>query len=370
MAATAAAAGTPAPADTSGGGAGMNPFWECSNLFAQPNKLGALASQTHAATVLPGGAQINAGNFLRGLRLVVRSGGGAGTPTADNPWNFFQFLGVQNTDGSEILYQAISGYAYYLRQKYFRPWLRDPALAYDYAQSASPSFTLFLDPEVRQQAGVLENTDTRSQYTWTQTVNTTTAVGDTSTAATIAVTPYVDMWAQPDDHDLNGVPNQRIPPGANLQTKTRHQTFTLNSASSDNNFLSTLTGSALRGAILVVRDGQATPARQDYLTSPIVWTLDQRSLGSLAPDNVFEWMEDQYQCYGSRTARETGVYVFPRFYSPGSMYGQGWLYTANNTAVNWETTTLSTGSNLPGTVELLQEEIYPVGPVDETLLSI
>src|SRR5581483_2749269 len=314
-----------AAAGASGGGgnapaasAGQNPFWEVTNLFSQKNKEGQVTSYQLTTSTLDGGGNINPGNILRGLRLLVRSNGGVGgSATADNPANVFSRLGVQNTDGAEILYSVI----------------------YDYAAGINPSFTMFLQPEVRQQMGALENTDTRSQYRWTQTINTAAnVVSGGSTAPTVTVTPYVDMWAQPDERDLEGVGNQRIPAGVNLQTKTRHQTFTLNSAGSDNNFLSTLTGNAVRFMLLIVRDGNN--ARQDYLTEPISWSLDSRNLGTLAPDIVFQWANDFYAPYSGR-ARPTGVYPFPRFYSPGELYGQGWLYTANSTALNWETATLS-----------------------------
>jgi hypothetical protein len=358
-----------APAQGQTGAAGANPFWEVTNLFAQPNKQGAVLNQLLGAATIPGGGQINPGNYLRGVRLVVRSAGATtGTPTQDNPFNVFQNLGMQNTDGAEILYNVISGYAYAQRQRFMRPWLQDIMTAYDFAQSLNPSFTIFLQPEVRQQLGVLENTDTRSQYSWTQTLNTAAALGCTGTAPTVNVTPYVDMWAQPDEADLEKVPNQRIPPGANLQTKTRHQTFALNAAGSGNSFLSTLQGNAVRCMLLIVRNSLG--GRVDYLTNPIMWTQDQRSLGSLHPDNVFQWAADQYSGYGTRAARPIGIYPFPRFFNPGELYGQGWLYTANSTALQWESTTLGTGINLPGTVELLQEEVYAVGAIDPSLIDI
>ncbi len=357
-----------APAQAAAAG-GMNPFWEVTNLFAQKNKTGAVLSQLLGTDTIEGGGSVNPGNFLRGMRLVVRSTGATtGTPAADNPANVFKSLGLENTDGAEILYNVIGGYAYLQRQRYGRPWLKDPMLAYDYAQSNNPSLTLFLENEVRHTLGVLENTDTRSQYSWTQKLNTAAALGVTGTAPTVTVTPYCDMWAQPDAEDLEKVPNQRVPPGANLQTKTRHQTFTLNGAGSDNSFLSTLQGNAVRFMLLIARDSAS--ARQDYLSNPIAWTQDQRNLGSLAPDIVFQWSEDFYQAYGPRQPRPTGVYPFPRYFNPGALYGQGWLYTANSTALQWESTTDSTAVNVPGTVELLQEEIYAVGPIDPSLLDI
>lgn len=370
MSGAAGAAG--AAAGTGGGGSGGNEFWEVTNLFSQKNRQGAVTGLQLSTSTADGGGQINPGNFLRGVRLAVRTSvpgtGGAAQP--DGAGNFFKQLGLENVDGSEILYNVIGGYAYLQRHRFGRPWLQDPTQAYDYLYDGnSISFTLPLFPEVRQQLGVLENTDTRSQFNWTQTIATSTTVqgGAVSAGATVNVIPYVDMWAQPDAEDLEKTPNQQIPLGTNLQTKTRHQTFTLNGAGSDNNFLSTLTGNAVRWALLIVRDSNG--ARQDYLTDPIQWQLDQRNLGTLSPDIVFQWAEDFYRTYGG-VRRPTGVYPFPRFYDPGSLYGQGWLYTANSTTLYWESSTNANGANLPGTCELLQEEVYATGPVDPSLISL
>ena len=366
--APAASAGAGAPA---GASAQANPFWEVTNLFAQKNRDGVTSAQLGANTVDVAG-NINPGNFLRGLRIMVRSAGGvlgAGVVAPDAPFNVLKRAGMENTDGAEILYNVISGYAHAQKQRFGRPWLADPATAYDYSATVNPAFTLFLSPEVRQQLGVLENTDTRSQYRFSFTLAASTDVFSTAptTAPTVTVTPYADMWAQPDDKDLEDVPNQRIPPGANLQTKTRHQTFTLNNAGADNNLLSELTGNAVRLMLLIVRDG--LNARQDYLSDPISWQLDSRNLGSLSPDVVFQWANDFYAAFGGRT-RPTGVYPFPRFFNPGALYGQGWLYTANSTSLSWESSTAAGAANMPGTVELLQEEVYAVGPVDPALIDL
>ena len=375
--ANAAAGASSAPAQTAPAGSGSaNPFWEVTNLFAQSNKSGTVAATQLGTSTVAGGSNINPGNFLRGLRLVVRTStigvntATNGVPYADFPFNVFQNAGLLNVDGSEILYNVIGGYAWAQVQRFGRPWLRDPSLSYDYSASAiSPSFTLFLQPEVRQQLGVLENTDTRSQYNWTHTLNSTTNIYSTApgTAPYVTITPYVDMWAQPDSTDLEQVPNQQVPNGVNLQSKTRHQTFTLNSVGSDNFVLSSLTGNAIRFQLLIARDSNQN--RQDFLTSNIQWQLDQRNLSTLATDNVFQWAEDFYKGFGG-VARPVGVYPFPRFYNPGDLYGQGWLYTANSTAESFETTTLSGAANLPGTLELLQEEIYATGPVDPSLIDL
>jgi hypothetical protein len=208
------------------------------------------------------------------------------------------------------------------------------------------------------------------------------------------VQPYMDAFAQPDAEDLQGVPNAPVPPGLNLQYKRRHQIFTMNANTSDNILQSALTGNALRNQIFVTRNGGSV--RSEGFTDPILWQLDNRSMGKISVNNpgagagtaatglqangdmVQVWMSEFYNEYfnfrntGTTVStagftRETGVYVFPRFIKPGSLAGQGWLYTANSTKETFET---STGALTTGTAELISDEVYPVGPVDPQLTDI
>jgi hypothetical protein len=534
----AAAAAGPSSAAPSGGGGG-NPFQLATNLYCEKNNVGNLASTTVTTSQTAGGGQINAGQYLRGIRLVVRAQASASVTTqqgatTDGPWNFLTQLDFVNVDGSEILY-VMGGYAHYLAQKYGRPWLGDPMEYPDAANAttAIPQFTLFLQPEIRWTAGVLanplaldtpvetrsgwkiiddvragdevlgsdqrwtpvlgvsevftgrdcyrltigdeqiicdgehrwpttdahgaeklrttaeladggayritghekisgiepvpsvptkclatgrddhlflvgrthiptRNTDTRSQYRFDYSVDTvaniTAANGSSYNAASqapiVTVQPYMDAWAQPDAEDLQGTPNQPVPPGLNLQSKRRHQIFTMNANNSDNILQSALTGNAIRNQIFVTRNGGSI--RSEGFTDPILWQLDNRSLGKISTNNpgtgagtasssgqsngdmVQNWMTEMYADYFSTRitggtlstngfTRETGVYVFPRFIKPGEMYGQGWLYTANSTKETFETTT---GALTTGTAELITDEVYPVGPVDPQLTDI
>jgi hypothetical protein len=299
-----------------------------------------------------------------------------------------------NVDGSEILYN-MPCYSHYLAQKYAKPWLRDWVYKYDYRPVAAAdggSFTAFLQPEIRWTAGVLANTDTRSQYRFDYTVSQQAA----TTQAQYNITPYMDAWAQPDATDLQGTPNQPVPPGVNLQVKRRHQLFSIN-AGADNTILSTLTGNAIRWAGLVARNSGANNVRVDGFSDPIYWYLDNRSLGRLNPDILRDWAEDQYttyDLYGSASqagssfytvasnatdafaqgtanyvgapSYDFGVATFPRFIEPGELYGQGWLYTANSTKLAWETVAAASANQY----ELIVEEVYPVGNVDPTLVDI
>lgn len=408
MAGGAAAAGSSSAGPAQAGGG--NPFQLATNLYAEKNNVGILGSTTVTTSQTVGGGQINAGQYLRGVRLIVRAQASASVTTQnaainDWPFNVLTQVDMVNVDGSEILY-VMGGYAHYLAQKYGRPWLGDPLLYSDAvaATTAIPQFTLFLQPEIRWTAGCLANTDTRSQYRFDFTIDTianiTSANGSSyntgSQAPIVTLTPYMDAWAQPDAEDLQGTPNQPVPPGLNLQFKRRHQIFTMNANGSDNIFQSALTGNALRNQILVTRNGGSV--RSEGLTDPILWQIDNRSLGKISTnlstaagqvntsttgqqggDLVGMWMGDFYAEYfpavqtGSTTTtvvtsrRETGVYVFPRFLKPGTLYGQGWLYTANSTKEIFESTS---GVATTATMELISDEVYPVGPVDPALTDI
>jgi hypothetical protein len=395
-----------APSGAGGGGnpgVGQNPFQIATNLYAEKNLQGLQTAVAATTSQQQFGGSVNAGQFLRGLRLMVRN---ANTPSAivnvngkafasaDGAFDVIANADLINVDGSEILYN-MSAYAHYLAEKYAKPWKKDRAFSYDYQPLAAAnggSFTLPLFPEIRWTAGVLANTDTRSQYRFDYTLSAMTA----TTFPTYNITPYMDAWAQPDANDLQGTPNQPVPPGVNLQVKRRHQIFTANSGA-DNTFLSTLTGNAIRCLILVSR--LSTNIRADGFSDPLYWYLDNRSLGRLNPDIIRQWKEDQYNTYDTYGAggysaapgnfyaiapwvtdglaansgayagapsADFGVAVFPRFIEPGELYGQGWLYTANSTKLAFETV----AANSVTQVELIAEEVYPVGNVDPSLVDI
>jgi hypothetical protein len=356
-----------APAAPEGGG-GVVPFFYGSNLYAQ--KFGTIdATQLDATSdeftynVIPGG-------FLRGIRLQMRSSGGVGgTATADNPWNVFYNLKLENVDGSEIM-KPMGGYAYYVSQRFTRPWWGDPATRRDFAAGANPSGSLLVAPEIRHTAGVLANTDARSQYRIVYTLNTAAnVITSGTTAPTVSVTKYAEIWAQPDASDAHGNSIEPLPPGLNIATLRRHQSLTLNGAGADNILQLSLTGNEIRCLILVARN--SLNARVDYLSDPVRWSIDNRNLGVFSPDEIFDHMEDFYDALSSGTSqRPTGVYVFPRFYQPGQMKGQGWLGTTNATYLTWESATAAAGVNLPGTVEVISDEVVPVGAVPFELESI
>jgi hypothetical protein len=427
MANSAAGAGAVSAPTQSGGGA-QNPFQIATNLYAEQNVQAQFSGAVPASASQQGGS-VNAGQYMRGVRLIVRTTtpGVHSTDTApttfDQPFSVISNADLVNVDGSEILYN-MSAFAHTRVHKYFRPWLQDPDSAYDtYVLGSaggmlSAAFTLFLQPEIRFTAGVLANTDTRSQYRVDYTVAPVSGTGSPwsasgayGTAPSISVLPYLDAWAQPDASDLQGTANQPVPPGVNLQNKRRHQIFG-GLVTGDNIFLSTLTGNALRGLLMIFRN--STGVRTDPATANtnVYWQLDNRSLGKLNADILRQWASDFYSSigragqnsnssvgavnnvapnatafpsaaqgpvdftaggipglYGGAGSFDTGVVVLPRWIEPGVLEGQGWLYSANSTKLQFEFSSLVAGL-AAGTMELVSDEVYPVGAIDPSLIDI
>lgn len=318
---------------------------------------------------------ITPGGFLRGVDLYATSSGGTtGTLAADAPYSLFSSVSLENIDGSPILY-PMNGYAYAMWQKFSMPWLGEPANpAQGYnAAMATPGWTLHMYPEIYGTAGCLANTDARAQYRVRYTLAPVTQVGTGYTVnPTVTVTSQLQSWAQPDRQDLHGNTIENVPPGLNLARIVRHQIVPLNPAGADNLIQLTNTGNEIRNIILIVRD--QTNARADALSSPIRIRLDDRSLGVYTVQSLFDRAAQFYPTLANNTfPRPTGVYVIPRFKSTtpeGDLMGSGnfWLPTSNATYLTIESTT-ATGPT-GGTVEIITDEVVPVGSLPSQLEGI
>lgn len=354
--------GTQAPA---GGGGATVPFLIASNVYVE--KFDTTTSALGAASI-PITRNVIPNGFMSAVRAEVRSSGAtAGTLTADGPWDLFLSAELDNIDGANVQY-PMGGYSHYIANAMYHPWLGDPATRYDYAASVNPSFSLSLQPEVKSSLGVLANTDARSQYkvayTLAPVAQVVTGIGGTL-SATVAL--YLETWAQPDDKDLHGNPQESQPPGLNLQTLRRHQVLPLNGAGAANTLQVANTGNELRGLLLVVRD--SNNARQDFLSDPIRMRLDTRAMGVFSPNELFNLMNDRNDNLSSGVSvRPTGVYFWQRFRYRD--LGEAWLPTTNATYLILESATLGTATNVPGTVEIITDEVIPVGPVPVELDSI
>ncbi len=356
--------GSPA-APGGGGGGGTVPFILASNLYVEKFNTSALAlgaaSQPVTVNVIPNG-------YLSAVRMELRSSGAtAGTLNADGPPNVYSNIELDNIDGANIIY-PMGGFAHNLSNWLFKPWNGNPAQRYDWANSINPACSISMQPEIRATAGVLANTDARSQYKIAYTLNTAAnVVTSLSGTLTTTTTLYLETWAQPDARDLHNNPQEPVPPGLNLQTLRRHQVLTLNGAGSANTLQLANTGNELRGVLFVVRD--TSNVRQDWFSDPIRFRLDTRAMGTYSPSELFNIMNDLTPQLQSGTAqRPTGVYFFQRFRNPGDMTGVGWMTTTNATYAIWETATAAAGG--AGTVEIITDEAIPVGPVPAELDSI
>lgn len=363
-AATIGAAKTPTAAPAGGN---IVPFFYGSNMYAEKY---ASDTVTLGANQVDLVHNINPGGFLRGYRIEASSSGGAlggGTITGDAPVAIISSASLENIDGAPIVY-PMSGWTLNVRQKYTRPWLLPPALRANWSATINPSFSLWVNPEIRHTAGVLSNTDARAQYRSKITIAPLAALvtGGTPTAPVVVVNQWMECWAQPDAFDLEKRPIEELPPGLNLQTLSRKQPISLNAAGADNTLQLALTGNEIRCIILTTRN--SSNVRTDLLSDPIRWRIDTKSLGVFSPQEVFDRMGDFYGDMLQQLPRETGTYVLPRFFLPGDLYGESWLSTTNATFMIFQTVTAAGGTN--GTVEILTDEVVAVGPVPMELESI
>ncbi len=362
-----AASSTANPATTS---ASMNPFWAASQWYFQANNDQILNGSAQLTTSQQSfSINLDSNGWLRKFRCVVRSSGAVGgTPAADGPWNVFQNTSFQAPNGNQF-FKTHNGWQYLNYKAFGRPWEGDPTRNYDYAKSINPSFTFDVAPEVRNTFGALQNQDDRRQYKVQGSIGTIANVisGTVSTAPTLTFAAGIETWGAPDAMTLTKQPNQQSPNGATAQTWRQLSSLPLNGAGATNTLdARSITGNLNRLWMLEVRD--SNNARQDYLTDPITWTQDNKTLAIFTQADLFAQFQDFYG--DDVMSRPVGMYIFPRFLNFGAMVGQGWEPTNGATKVQWQTTTSSTATNVPGTVNILSEQIVPIQGVSADYLNI
>ena len=373
--------GVSAPPASAQPQAGEIPFTVGSNLYREAPfstftmQLGA-SSQEVVNNVTPGG-------FLRGVTMQVTSTGGVigpGVLAGDSPYSILQSCSLEDISGGPILY-PMGGYQYALIQKYLRPWDGDPGKRPTFSNTINPAFTIRFFAEVKDTLGVLANTDARAQYRFRYTLaagNQAGPYGLTTTAPTtqptVTVRLYIESWAQPDLQDLLGNPIQQIPDGLAGSRFVMHEQPPLTSA--NNVIRETLTGNELRGLLFVIRNGDANKTRVDWTDAnagAVDFRLDARRIWKMTPSQIVEEMYGFYQPLALGVwARETGVYVVPRFSgapSAGDNYcGQGeyWLQTVEQTLLQLE----FGGSDIttpPGSFEIIYDALAIAGQLSPEL---
>lgn len=377
-----AAAGATQAAPASGG---QVPFLVGSSRYReQPFFSIATALGASQVTLTPT-PQITPGNFLSGVVIQITSTGGTlGTTasvTTDGTLALLNSISLTDTGGGEILY-PMGSFEYVLAQKYLRPWLGDPQKRSDFSNSINPALTFRFGVEVRDTLAVLANTDARAQYRLNIVLGpllnlVTSATG--VTAPTVTVAGYIDAWAQPDAVDLAGRPITPLPPGLGVSRFLMHETD--NFLVGNNTIRLTLTGNEIRGLIMIFRNSAgARIDLTDANAGPIRFRLDNRVLWVMKPSQIVEEMQAFYaSAYGggyttSQTApgftRETGVYVIPRFRLPGVLSGEFWLQTVEQSLLQIELTGSDLGTNAPGTVEILYDQLAVGGQLPGNLEGV
>lgn len=364
---------TPA-ANTASQGGGTVPFLVGSQLYReQPFYTQALTLGASQQTFTPV-PNITPGNFLNGVVVEVTAAGGTlGTTATVNAFgalNVIQQISLTDTGGGEILY-PMGAFEYTMAQKYLRPWTGDPQKRANYSNTINPSFTLRFSVAIRDTLCVLSNTDARTQYRMNVVLGPLLNLVSVATGVTppvVTLNLYLDAWAEPDAVDLAGRPIQPLPPGLGASRFLMHQTLTWNGG--NNTFQLTLTGNEIRGLILIFRDSNGALVNlTDAGAGNIRFRLDNRSLWVMLPSQIVEEMANFYSPWygggaaaGAGTAgytRETGVYVIPRFRD--YLRGEFWLPTVEQTLLQIEVQGTDLGTNAPGTVEIIYDQLAVAG---------
>jgi len=373
--------GVSAPEAGGGGPAHAIPFTAGSNLYREApfsTVVQQLDANPHETVV-----NITPGGFLRGITMQVTSASGvigAGVLANDSPWSILQSVSLEDISGGPVLY-PMSGYAYFMCQKYLRPWDGDPSKRTDFSNTINPAFTLRFFSEVKDTLGALANTDARAQYRFRYTLSAGNQAGPfglTTTAPTtqptVTVKLYIETWAQPDLQDLLGNPIQQIPEGIVCSRFLMHEQPIVTAA--NNVIRETLVGNELRGLILILRNGDANKTRinlTDANGGGIDFRLDARRLWKMTQSQLLEEMFSFYLLLAAATwARDTGVYVIPRFgglsNSGDAAAGQGeyWLQTVEQTLLQLE----FGGADVttpPGSLEIIYDALAIAGEVPPEL---
>ncbi len=345
----------------------------------------------YTGTLTPGAAQqtftpvptITPGNFLNGVVIEVTSAGGVlGTTATINSFGALALLNpisLVDTAGGEILY-PLGAFEYVMAQKWLRPWDGDPQKRPNYSNTINPVFTLRFSVAIRDTLCILSNTDARTQYRVNLVLGPLLNLVSVSTGVTapaVTVNIYLDAWAEPDAVDLAGRQIQPLPPGLGASRFLMHETQTFNAG--NNTFKLTLTGNEIRALLLIFRDSTgALVDLTDALAGVITFRLDNRRVWTMYQSQVREEMVAFYsRWYGGGVAagagtagytRETGVYVIPRFRD--FLGGEFWLPTVEQSLLQIELQGGDLGTNAPGTVEILYDQLAVAGQLPAELEGI
>jgi hypothetical protein len=242
------------------------------------------------ATLAIGAAQqprgpydVPAFGFLRHVFMeVILSGGtiGAGTLSADYPFNILQNITLSDVNGAPI-FGPLDGYAalwanivggYAFRQ--------DPRLGPWYVGTINGSFWLRIPVEISRHNGygALANQNAAASYklSWTLATSAQAYATAPTTPASVQVRAWLEAWSQPNATDLTGRPQQREPI-AHGTTQFWSAFSKSGLAVGNQTVLLPRVGNLIRNLIFICRD--ASGARSDgVMPNPIQFMWDARIL--------------------------------------------------------------------------------------------
>lgn len=313
-----------------------------------------------AATLIRGPFNIPAFGYIRHIFLEVTAAGGtlgAGTLSADYPWNLFQSITLFDVNGAPIFgplngYAALwaniaGGYAYQ----------QDPRRGPGFVSTINTSFILRIPVEIyhHDALGSLANQNAAASYQLQFIINPSTVLYSVAptTVPAFTVKGWLEAWTLPNETDIAGRPQAQVPPAHGTSQYWSSNTKAV--AVGQNNVGITRVGNLIRNLVLICRD--ATGARVDtVLPDPVTLQWDAR---------VIFQNSQNYQRHITNErivnlfARDTGVFIFSFDHSEQGRSGDGppnlWIPTVQSSRLE-----LQGVSAVAGNIEVLINDVAPV----------
>lgn len=319
-------------------------------------------------TVTPGAAATQVGpidvpayGYIRHIWLLVESSGGtlgAGTLSADYPWNLFQSLTLSDVNGAPI-FGPMSGYSALWANILggYAGGAPDPRVHPDYVGTINSVFAIRIPVEISHRTGfgALANQNSAANYKLSYTINpsaTMFSVAPTTVPA-VRIRAVLEAWSLPNERDVLGRPQAQVPP--------RHGTtqywsyFNRSTAAGSNTVLLPRVGNLIRNVIVIART--AAGARSDTVfPDPAELTWDARSIRRDPQRYITGEMRSAVP---DLTARDAGVFAYTFDRSDHGVVGDDdptfWLPTVQSSRLELDGSAAAAGS-----WEVITNDVAPV----------